>query len=99
MTEKLIKYLTKNNRRLKITTSNRKNKQRHVISIDNKEPKINVHYGDLAMKEYKGTKRGDNYCSRSLGIAKKYNILNDMTTANYWSRLDLWNCVGSKSKK
>lgn len=51
------------------------------------------------MKEYPGTKRGDNYCARSYGIGKEHDVLNDPTSPNFWSRKDLWNCKGKKSKK
>ncbi|MFW6130679.1 MAG: hypothetical protein ACOC56_05780, partial [Atribacterota bacterium] len=85
--------------KVKIYKSSRKDKQRHVVSVDNKKPKIDLHYGDPNMKEYPGTKRGDNYCTRSLGIAKKYDNRRDLTSPNFWSRWDLWNCKGEKSMK
>lgn len=97
--EKLIRKDSVKGRKVKIMKSSRDDKQRHVISTDGKKPKINVHYGDSEMGEAPGTSRGDNYCARSYGIAKKYNILNDLTSANFWSRYDLWNCEGKKSKK
>lgn len=77
-----------------VKNSDRPNKQKVVI-INNKK----VYFGDPNMKEYPGTKRGDNYCTRSLGIAKKYNIENDVNSPNFWSRWLLWNCKGNKSFK
>ena len=53
-----------------------------------------IHFGDPNMKEYPGTKRGDNYCARSSGIKGT----NDKMSPNYWSRKLLWNCRGKKSK-
>jgi len=99
MAKKLIRKDKVKGRKVEIRKSGRENKQRHVTSTDNKKPKIDVHYGDPDMKEYPGTKRGNNYCARSLGISKQYNIRGDLTSANFWSRWDLWNCKGDKSMK
>jgi len=52
-----------------------------------------VHFGDPEMREYPGTKRGDNYCARSSGIKG----VQDPYSPNYWSRTYLWNCQGKKS--
>lgn len=75
-----------------IGKSSRKNKEYYAKLPSGKK----VHFADPKMTEYPGTKRGDNYCSRSQGIAKKYNIKGDKTSPNYWSRL-LWSCKGKKS--
>lgn len=88
---KKVKYKGKT---YNIQKSDRKNKQRKV--------KVNgkfVHYGDPEMPEFPGTKRGDAYCARSYGIAKKYDILGDPNSPNFWSRKDLWNCKKQKSMK
>lgn len=72
------------------------NFKKQMLSI-NKKTGYKVYFGDPKMKEYPGTKRGDNYCARSLGIAKKYNIEGDIKSPNFWSRFYLWNCKGKKS--
>jgi len=58
-----------------------------------------VHYGDPDMPEFPATKRGDNFCARSFGLGKKFDVLGDTSSANFWSRKDLWNCDGKKSRK
>lgn len=78
-----------------IKDSNRKNKQKVAILPDG----FKVHFGDPNMDEYPGTKRGDNYCSRSYGIAKKYDIEKEIRSPNFWSRWYLWNCNKDKSFK
>jgi len=75
-----------------ISKSPRKNKE-YMVKLKSGE---RVHFADPYMKEYPGTKRGDNYCIRSHGIGKKYDILKDKTSPNYWSRI-LWSCDGKKS--
>lgn len=80
----------------KILKSNRNNKQlKAVRDKDN----LTVHFGDSRMPEFPNTKRGDNYCSRSYGIGKKYGVLNDVKSPNFWSRKILWDCEGKKSKR
>ena len=78
-----------NGKRIKVTNSNRKNKQLLAIFPDGKK----VHFGDSKMPEYPGTKRGDNYCARSSGIPNKNNI----KSANFLSRKILWKCKEKKS--
>lgn len=90
MVGKKVKYKGKE---FTVRKSDRKNKQKVAVFPDGKE----VHFGDPDMKEYPGTKRGNDYCSRSLGIAKKYNILGNPKSANFWSRKFLWNCKKDKS--
>ncbi len=80
---------------VEVRKSSRKDKQKMAILPSGKI----VHFGDPNMKEYPGTKRGDNYCTRSYGIAKKYNIENNIESPNFWSRWYLWNCKGKKSLK
>lgn len=47
-----------------------------------------------------GTKKGDSYCARSLGIKKRLpkKKQNDPNTPNNLSR-KRWKCVGAKSKR
>jgi len=77
---------------VKIKKSSRKNKEYKVKLASGKV----VHFADPEMPEFPGTKRGDNYCARSYGIGKKYDVLDDKTSPNYWSR-KLWSCRGKKS--
>lgn len=84
-----------NGKRYTVKDSSRKNKQKVAILPSGEK----VHFGDPNMKEFPNTERGNNYCSRSLGIAEKYNIKKDPKSANFWSRKYLWNCVGKKSMK
>jgi len=74
-----------------IKKSPRKDKQ--FVAIKGSEK---IHFADPDMNEFPGTKRGDNYCARSFGIAKKYGIEGDKSSPNYWSR-QLWSCKGKKS--
>lgn len=87
---KLIDTVKVQGKKVKIFESSRKNKQL-AAKVGNEL----IHFGDPAMPEYPGTKRGDNYCARSSGIKGKNNI----KSANFWSRKYLWNCVGKKSRK
>lgn len=81
-----------NYKKYKIKKSPRKNKE-YVVKLPSGKK---VHFADPSMTEYPGTKRGDNYCARSLGIAKEYNIKGDKKSPNFWSR-QLWSCKGKKS--
>jgi hypothetical protein len=83
-----------------------KNKEYLITKSDkpNKQLKVKVggkwiYFGDPNMGEYPGTKRGNNYCRRSFGLGKKYNIIGDITSPNFWSREILWSCKGKKSLK
>jgi len=74
--------------------------QKQVIAkFDYKGKQRKVKFGDPEMREYPGTKRGDNYCSRSYGLGKKYGVIGDPLSANTWSRIVLWDCVKSKSRR
>jgi len=77
---------------MKITKSKRRNKEYKVRLRSGKV----IHFADPDMPEFPGTKRGDSYCARSYGIGKKYDVLSDKTSPNYWSR-KLWSCRGKKS--
>jgi len=60
-----------------------------------------VKFGAQGHRVKVGTKAGDSYCSRSLGIAKKFKqdcSGKDKNTPNCLSR-QRWGCVGSKSVK
>lgn len=81
-----------------IEKSPRKNKQLVAIFIY-KGKERRVHFGDPDMREYPGTKRGDNYCARSYGILDGTGkpTRNNRLSPNFWSRTILWNCKGKRS--
>ena len=83
-----------NGRLYDIKPSNRKDKQ-YMVNVNGRL----VHFGDPTMKEYPGTKRGDNYCTRSAGIKDKAGskTSQDINSPNFWSRKFLWGCKGRKS--
>jgi len=91
---KKVKSVKVKGKKYDVYKSSRKNKQR-MVKVDDKW----IHYGDPKMKEYPGTKRGDSYCARSFGLGKKFGVLEDPTSPNFWSRKDLWNCINKKSKR
>lgn len=92
---KMPKKIIYKGKKYLISKSDRKNKQKKVKLPSGKI----VHFGDPDMKEYPGTKRGNNYCARSYGIGKEYGILGDVKSPNFWSRKYLWNCNKKKSLK
>jgi hypothetical protein len=92
MSKRAFEY---NNKSFVVEDSNRKNKQLKATFKDGKE----VHFGDKEMEEYPSTKRGDDYCTRSYGIGKKYGSLDDIQSPNTLSRVVLWKCKGKKSMK
>lgn len=57
-----------------------------------------VRYGDKRYTIAPGTKRGDSYCARSLGIAKKHPSARKKNSPNQLSRRK-WKCRGAKSMK
>ena len=57
-----------------------------------------VEHGQKGVRISPGTKRGDSYCARSLGIAKKYQSAREVDSPNYQSRIK-WKCRGAKSLK
>ncbi len=60
-----------------------------------------VSYGQAGKGRVKpGTKKGDAYCARSLGIKKRLpaSKRNDPNTPNNLSR-KRWKCVGAKSRR
>ena len=91
--KKMAKKYKHKGKKYKIVKSKRKGKQKKAILPSGEE----VHFGDPDMKEYPGTKRGDNYCARSLGIAEEHDLKDNVKSPNFWSR-KLWSCEGKKSK-
>lgn len=73
----------------KITRSTRKGKKYKVVYKGK-----TIHFGAKGYRMFPGTKRGDNYCARSLGIKGA----NNPYSANYWAR-KLWRCIGKKSRR
>jgi hypothetical protein len=55
-----------------------------------------VYHGQKGVRIFPGTKRGDSYCARSLGIANKFPSAREVTSPNYQSRKK-WRCRGAKS--
>jgi len=76
-----------------ISESPLKNKEWVAKNVSSGEK---THFADPKLREFQGTKRGDSYCARSYGIAKKYNIKGNPKSPNFWSR-QLWSCKGKKS--
>ena len=74
----------------KVQKATAKGKAKSAVLIENGKETKRVNFGDPNMSNAPGTKRGDNYCSRSRSLnSHGFN-------ANTLSRLD-WNCKGSKS--
>ena len=74
-------------RTYKVYRSNRKGKK-YKINVGDKE----IHFGAKGYRIKPGTKAGDNYCTRSLGIKNSKGI-----DANDASRA-MWRCQGNKSR-
>jgi hypothetical protein len=55
-----------------------------------------VYYGAKGYRISPGTKRGDSYCARSLGISRKFPSARKPNSPNQLSRKK-WRCKGSKS--
>lgn len=89
----LVKKLKLKGKSYLVSKSKRKAKEYVVIGKGLKRP---VHFADPDMPEYPGTKRGDRYCQRQLGISNKYKIKNDVNSPNYWGGV-LWSCKDGKS--
>lgn len=72
--------------------SNRKYKKKQVCVKDEIGDIINVHYGDKRYRHNYSKAARKKYINRSAGIKnKKGEITKDKkTSANYWSRRDLW---------
>ena len=60
--------------------------------------KKKVSYGAKGYSIAPGTSRGDSYCARSLGIAKKHPSARKPTSPNALSRKK-WKCRGAKSMR
>lgn len=74
--------------------SNRSKKKLQVYVEDpNSSEIVNVHFGHTDYEDYtlhRNSSRRENYCARSRGMCEKYGC--DVTSANFWSRMVLWNC-------
>lgn len=57
-----------------------------------------VSYGAKGYKISPGTSKGDSYCARSLGVAKKYPEARRKDSPNSLSR-QKWKCEGDKSMR
>ena len=57
-----------------------------------------VSYGAKGYSISPGTSKGDSYCARSAGIARKHPSAKNPDSPNALSRKK-WNCVGKKSVK
>jgi len=72
--------------------SDRKDKKLQVYI--EKDGRIqNIHFGNTNYEDFtihKDKDRKENYCARSKGMCKKYGC--DESSANFWSRMVLWNC-------
>ena len=84
-----MKTLRHRGKDYKVTRSTRKNKK---YKVEYKGEAI--HFGAKGYRMFPNTRRGDAYCSRSLGIKGA----NDPTSANFWAR-KAWGCRGKKSSK
>lgn len=60
--------------------------------------KKTVRYGQKGATISPGTSKGDSYCARSLGIAKKHPSARKANSPNALSRKK-WGCKGAKSMK
>lgn len=74
----------------------RKGKAKVKVTSDGRK----VSYGKKGASVKPGTKKGDSYCARSLGIKKRLpkSKQNDPNTPNNLSR-KRWKCSGAKSRK
>lgn len=57
-----------------------------------------IYHGQKGVRIFPGTKRGNSYCARSLGIAKKFPKARLIASPNYQSRKK-WRCRGKISLK
>lgn len=57
-----------------------------------------IRYGQKGATIKPGTSKGDSYCARSLGIAKKHPSAKNPNSPNALSRKK-WKCKGAKSMK
>lgn len=73
-------------------------KFKKVIKNPKTGKKKTVRYGAKGYKIKPGTKAGDSYCARSLGISKKHPSARKPNSPNQLSRKK-WKCKGKKSMK
>ena len=69
-----------------VTRSDREGKKYKAVDEQGRE----THFGSDEYRIKPGTEAGDNYCTRSAGIASPKG------TPNWWAR-QLWSCEGKKS--
>ena len=69
-----------------VTRSDREGKKYKAVDEQGRE----THFGSDEYRIKPGTEAGDNYCTRSAGIASHKG------TPNWWAR-QLWSCEGKKS--
>lgn len=69
-----------------------------VITNPKTGRKKTVRYGQKGATIKPGTSKGDSYCARSLGIAKKHPSARKPNSPNSLSRKK-WKCKGAKSMK
>jgi len=78
----------------KVVKSPKKEKDKRAVFKDGTK----IDFGAKEYPEYPNTKRGNDYCSRSFGMAKKNKTLGKVKNANTLSRKILWKCKGKQSK-
>lgn len=69
-----------------------------VITNPDTGRKKTIRYGQKGATIKPGTAKGDSYCARSLGIAKKHPSARKPNSPNALSRKK-WKCKGDKSMK
>lgn len=73
-------------------------KFKKVITNPDTGRKKTIRYGQKGATIKPGTSKGDSYCARSLGIAKKHPSAKNPNSPNSLSRKK-WKCKGAKSMK
>jgi len=73
-------------------------KFKKVITNPDTGRKKTIRYGQKGATIKPGTSKGDSYCARSLGIAKKHPSAKNPNSPNALSRKK-WKCKGAKSMK
>ena len=78
----------------KLSSMKPKKGKKFVTTVGGKK----VSYGAKGYRISPGTAKGDSYCARSAGIAKKHLSARDPKSPNALSRKK-WKCKGTKSMK
>lgn len=86
------KTVTVKGKKYRIAKPTAKGKKYKAVPVSGKGK--SVHFGAKGYTVAPGTKRGNNYCTRSAGIKSKQKG----ATANDFARM-LWNCNGKISQK